>query len=243
MTLRSVIILSKNEQDLEGSNREENCIPAKPKIHDIAKKKPVIKKRTQSQMTTTTTQSTEIANQKAKRPKKSSYTCPAWITVGGSVLVDSGNLQMPFIAKVLELDKQKRNARVMWYYRPEDSCSGRLDFHGNFEVFHSDHKDWIKTDTILNVCTVLTFEEYENPDRAEILDRVVFFSRFFYKAKDLKFKITPVKLHCVCLQPENPDLLVIQCEDCKGWYHPKCVNIKESDVPDIETWYCGKCKR
>lgn len=28
-------------------------------------------------------------------------------------------------------------------------------------------------------------------------------------------------MHCVCEKPEDPFL--VQCEDCKRWFHPGCV--------------------
>ena len=30
--------------------------------------------------------------------------------------------------------------QVRWFYRPEDAVSGRLPFHGSFELFMSDHE-------------------------------------------------------------------------------------------------------
>ena len=33
--------------------------------------------------------------------------------------------------------------RVQWFYRPEETASGRQAFHGKDELFESDHFDWL----------------------------------------------------------------------------------------------------
>lgn len=46
---------------------------------------------------------------------------------------------------------------------------------------------------------------------------------------------------CSCETPLNPDLLYIKCDKCELWFHPECCNIKESDVEEIEVFYCKRC--
>ena len=77
-----------------------------------------------------------------------------------NVVIESKE-EKPYIGKVVAIDKKKRKVRVNWYYRPEDSSSGRLYFHGTHELFESDHVDWIHVDTIINACNVYELEEYE----------------------------------------------------------------------------------
>ena len=68
-------------------------------------------------------------------------------------------------------------------------------------------------------------------------DDIVFYHRFFYSAKMKKFKLAAVALYCVCTQPQNPDHLMIQCEVCKDWYHPKCVGMTDEEANSLTDGY------
>ena len=136
------------------------------------------------------------------------------------VTIDSGDEETPYIAKVAEIDVQRRNVYVTWYYRPEDSLSGRLHFHGKQELFESDHCDWVSVDTIMNACHVYSLQEYEevkiNEDANQ--EKLSYFTRFFFSAKRNKFNECSVRLYCLCNQPQNPDKLMISCDSCTDWY-------------------------
>ena len=74
------------------------------------------------------------------------------------------------------------------------------------------------------------FTDGEHEDGESEDDDIVFYHRFFYSAKMKKFKLAAVPLYCVCTQPQNPDHLMIQCEVCKDWYHPKCIGMTDEEA-------------
>ena len=49
-------------------------------------------------------------------------------------------------------------------------------------------------------------------------EMLTYFTRFDYSAITSKFKETPVRLFCICNQPQNPDRLMVQCDRCSDWY-------------------------
>eukprot|EP00982_Pelagococcus_subviridis_P010429 30996-Pelagococcus_subviridis.AAC.8 len=58
--------------------------------------------------------------------------------------------------------KNKVEVMVQWYYRPEDAIGGRKGFHGERELFLSDHKDWVAPDSINDKCQVHTLKQYQS---------------------------------------------------------------------------------
>ena len=77
--------------------------------------------------------------------------------------MESGDENRPFVCEILMLYKTgfRPKALVQWYYWPEETSSGRLRFHGDRELFRSDHRDWIEVSTIINSCKIYSFVEYE----------------------------------------------------------------------------------
>ena len=77
--------------------------------------------------------------------------------------MESGDENRPFVCEILMLYKTgfRPMALVQWYYWPEETSSGRLRFHGDHELFRSDHRDWIEVSTIINSCKIYSFVEYE----------------------------------------------------------------------------------
>ena len=47
---------------------------------------------------------------------------------------------------------------------------------------------------------------------------------------------------CLCNTPLNPDQLYIKCDKCDKWFHPKCCEIDENNVQDIQEFICKICK-
>ena len=47
------------------------------------------------------------------------------------------------------------------------------------------------------------------------------------------------KIHCICRKPSFGKM--IECEECKEWFHFECVNIDEDNVP--EEWICEDCEQ
>ena len=47
------------------------------------------------------------------------------------------------------------------------------------------------------------------------------------------------KIHCICRKHSFGKM--IECEECKEWFHFECVNIDEENVP--EEWICEDCEQ
>ena len=87
-----------------------------------------------------------------------------------------------YVAKIEKIEADSRSTikvRVRWYYRPEESKSGRRRFHGAKELFLSDHYDIQSAEAIEGKCTVHTFKNYTRLERVGSDD---FFCRFEYRA-------------------------------------------------------------
>jgi len=223
--------------------------------------------------TTTTTNNNNNNNNKTNKVIKYIELGDETYNVHDVVSMKAPDGEKPYIAKILrfdvqEDDKDKKNAEknnkngketeqeienradkinvhVSWYYRPEESASGRKAFHGEHEVFASDHTDWVKASTIESKIHVYTLADYQE---LQSVNEKSFFSRFSYKAATSEFKPDHVQVFCKCSMPYNPDLFMVECGDCKEWFHPECIgttreeldkNLKNSD----SEWYCEECIR
>ena len=55
----------------------------------------------------------------------------------------------------------------------------------------------------------------------------------------------PDKLWCICRKPHN-NRFMIQCDQCRDWFHGKCVSISQSQGMQYEKqgkkWFCIKCR-
>ncbi|XP_022901200.2 lysine-specific demethylase 7B-like isoform X1 [Onthophagus taurus] len=47
--------------------------------------------------------------------------------------------------------------------------------------------------------------------------------------------------YCLCGQPYNPNIFMIQCDLCKDWYHGSCVNFQEHLAIEIDKYHCPRC--
>lgn len=164
------------------------------------------------------------------------------VKVGDCVLMRAQDSDKPpYVAKVEKMEADSRNiikVRVRWYYRPEESLGGRRQFHGAKELFLSDHYDIQSADTIEGKCTVHTFKNYTKLDSVGSDD---YFCRFEYKAATGGFTPDRVAVYCKCEMPYNPDDLMVQCEACKDWFHPACMNMSPEQVKKMEHFYCPDC--
>jgi hypothetical protein len=153
---------------------------------------------------------------------------------------NKNNNQQQQIIKHNEPDQIK--VFCSWYYRPEEAASGRKAFHGEHEVFASDHVDWVKASTIERKIHVYTLAEYQ--ELSAVTERS-FFSRFSYKAATSEFKPDHVQVFCKCSMPYNPDLFMVECDECKEWYHPECIGREREDLDtdDNEDWFCDDCQQ
>lgn len=147
----------------------------------------------------------------------------------------------PYVAKLEKMWVDGRNnvkVEVRWYYRPEESIGGRRPFHGAKEVFLSDHIDTQSADTIEGKCIVHTFKGYTKLENVETDD---YFCRFEYKAATGAFNPDKVAVYCKCEMPYNPDDLMVECEECKDWFHPSCVGLSSEQVKSLEQFFCTDC--
>ncbi|KAF5820885.1 putative chromatin regulator PHD family [Helianthus annuus] len=164
------------------------------------------------------------------------------VRVGDSVLMRSAeNEKNPYVARVesIEADvKGNVKVRARWYYRPEESIGGRRQFHGIKELFLSDHYDVQSAHTIEDKCIVHTFKNYTKLDGVGPED---YFCRFEYKAATGGFTPDRVAVYCKCEMPYNPDDLMVQCEACKDWYHPACLNMTVEQTKQLDSFTCDEC--
>lgn len=147
-----------------------------------------------------------------------------------------------YIARIerIEADSNDKIAlRCRWYYRPEESIGGRRQFHGAKELFLSDHFDNCSPEAIEGKCTVYNFKDYT---RLESVGTEDFFCRFEYKASNGTFTPDRVAVYCKCEMPYNPDDLMIQCERCKDWFHPICVNLTMDQIKRLTSFFCSECE-
>lgn len=152
---------------------------------------------------------------------------------------DQGN--PPYVARLEKIEADSRNnvkVYVRWYYRPEESMGGRRQFHGAKELFLSDHFDIQSGDTIEGKCTVHTFKSYTKLESVSAED---YFCRFEYKASTGGFTPDRVAVYCKCEMPYNPDDLMVQCEGCKDWFHPTCMNLSQEQVKKMDHYVCPDC--
>eukprot|EP00249_Psilotum_nudum_P011278 c23075_g1_i3 orf=151-822(-) len=184
---------------------------------------------------------------RTKLPKKAvdSYTIKGTnkvVKVGDTVLMRNQELDKPpYVARIEKMWADGRNnvkVEARWYYRPEESIGGRRQFHGAKEVFVSDHIDTQSADTIEGKCTVHTFKSYTRLHNVGPED---YFCRFEYKAATGAFIPDRVAVYCKCEMPYNPDDLMVQCEACKDWFHPSCIDCTVEQVKMLDCFYCTDC--
>ncbi|XP_026087086.1 lysine-specific demethylase 7A-like isoform X1 [Carassius auratus] len=49
-------------------------------------------------------------------------------------------------------------------------------------------------------------------------------------------------LYCVCRQPYDFNLFMIECDICKDWFHGSCVQVVEHHAADIDVYHCPNCE-
>lgn len=153
----------------------------------------------------------------------------------------SENDKAPYVARVEKIEAGSNNhtyVHVTWYYRPEESMGGRRQFHGSKELFLSDHHDVQSAHTIEGKCTVHTFKNYTKLENVGPDD---YYCRFEYKAATGAFMPDRVAVYCKCEMPYNPDDLMVQCEQCKDWYHPACVGLTSEQTKQLADFVCSDC--
>ncbi|XP_024984352.1 chromatin remodeling protein EBS [Cynara cardunculus var. scolymus] len=164
------------------------------------------------------------------------------VRAGDSVLMRPlENEKNPYVARVERVESDvKGNVKVQvrWYYRPEEAIGGRQKFHGSKELFLSDHYDTQSANTIEGKCIVHTFKNYTKLRDVGAED---YFCRFEYKAANGGFNPDSVAVYCKCEMPYNPDNMMVQCDACRDWYHPECLNMTIDQAKEIGIFTCSDC--
>ncbi|CAD8047249.1 unnamed protein product [Paramecium sonneborni] len=130
--------------------------------------------------------------------------------------------------------------RVQWYYSKNNlkQIIGKyLDCIGEKELFLSDQYDFIQPDTIISLAEVLDLKDF---DKKNIEKDFTFFSRSFYKNKQIIPPIQKWDKQCLCNLPMNPDQKYIQCDICQKQYHQQCLGMKQIQY---FVYVCLKCKK
>ncbi|CAH1103341.1 unnamed protein product [Psylliodes chrysocephalus] len=47
--------------------------------------------------------------------------------------------------------------------------------------------------------------------------------------------------YCLCGQPYDPNIFMIQCDACKDWFHSICCNFPEYTAIEIDKYHCPRC--
>lgn len=47
--------------------------------------------------------------------------------------------------------------------------------------------------------------------------------------------------YCLCGQPYDPNIFMIQCDACKDWFHSSCCNFQEHLAVEIDRYHCPRC--
>ena len=138
--------------------------------------------------------------------------------------------------------------KVQWFYKKSvldlrklGISEEDLEYIGENEVFPSKHYDKIFADAIVAKCLVYSIKEY---DEIQLTDNTTYFTRATYcpLTKTLTPSFQNWERLCICYKPLNPNLLYIKCDGCGKWYHPKCMNLSNQEVDQLEDFFCIVCK-
>eukprot|EP00877_Chromochloris_zofingiensis_P003074 jgi/Chrzof1/12768/Cz07g06240.t1 len=166
------------------------------------------------------------------------------IKIGDCILINpdsSAGTSLPFIGRVKGITQPETGdteIELTWFYRPEEAVGGRKAFHGEKELFASDHVDFVHKNTVLGKCRVMTLKKYQELPTVGEHD---YFARFTYKPAKKEFEPDRVPVFCTCEMPYNPDKFMVMCDNCEEWYHPECLKMTKKAVAGISNWTCPEC--
>ncbi|KAL0023728.1 hypothetical protein WJX79_008669 [Trebouxia sp. C0005] len=171
--------------------------------------------------------------------------------VGDNVLLlNEEDADAPFICKIEKVVVKGKDAamQVKWFYRPEETCSGRRAFHSAQEVMASDHVEihLQPAASIVSKCKIHTLEHYMELQNKTPKD---FYSRFTYLAGSETFQPDQIAVYCKCQMPFNPDKNMVECPSCQSWFHPECLGYDKNEFrrkfysgPDSK-FMCDECQQ
>ncbi|XP_039686705.1 chromatin remodeling protein EBS isoform X1 [Medicago truncatula] len=181
-----------------------------------------------------------------RQGKRNKYTIRGTDTVVRAkdcVLLRRTDAIKPIIARVEKFEQDNMNRMRVYvrkYYRPEETIEGRVCFHGDKELFLSNHYDVHSADTIEGKCFVHNLKNYM---KLEVVGANDYYSRFWYNAFTGAMTPERVEVLCKCEMPYNPDRLMVLCGSCNERYHPKCVGMPFEEAMKSEDFrfVCSKC--
>ena len=59
-------------------------------------------------------------------------------------------------------------------------------------------------------------------------------------------KSIPIIVYCICRLPNDPTLLMVECNNCRGWFHTRCLTFPSDTKATVSyghKWQCNKCKQ
>eukprot|EP00743_Colponemidia_sp_Colp-15_P007800 GILK01008446.1.p1 GENE.GILK01008446.1~~GILK01008446.1.p1 ORF type:complete len:213 (+),score=18.92 GILK01008446.1:71-709(+) len=150
-----------------------------------------------------------------------------------------------YIGRIIDIEEEQDTVMLTlaWCYRPEEIKGGRRDFHGDREVFPSNHMDKCTVDCVDGRCHVLAMKDYL---KLSTIPADLYYHRAFYDWKKHTFA-PPVKeweAYCSCKKPYNPDQTYIGCDGtCGNWFHPPCIGLSTSELKKVDKFLCSTCEK
>ncbi|KAG8925768.1 hypothetical protein FRC02_009438 [Tulasnella sp. 418] len=62
-----------------------------------------------------------------------------------------------------------------------------------------------------------------------------------YDDEEIEEEVVDTHLYCICKQLYDDDRVMIACDNCDEWYHPKCVGLIEEDLELVDMFICPPC--
>lgn len=128
-----------------------------------------------------------------------------------------------WIGRVVEIrasDQTHVYLRIYWMYWPNELPMKRQPYHGKKELITSNYFEIIDAQTVSSHAEVYHWKEKD----AENIDfKNCLYWRQTLDAYNRPYRLGPVREHCKCKKPMNPDQLMLRCNKCKIWLHDDCV--------------------
>ncbi|CAD8105338.1 unnamed protein product [Paramecium sonneborni] len=167
--------------------------------------------------------------------------------IGDSVLIKTTN-QIEQIGLILNFYGYQQDDKtivplveVQWYCTYQDLADSiDKDSFSECELFLTEQSTILFIDCIQAKCFVMNIDEFENTGTSN-----AYFTRAKYNTltKQLEPPISQWKKVCICEQPQNPDLLYIQCDQCNKWFHLSCMGLTQEQANQMEQYSCKICKK
>ncbi|MCJ1471224.1 hypothetical protein MMC07_009872 [Pseudocyphellaria aurata] len=135
-------------------------------------------------------------------------------------------------ARVLEIagfDEAHVYLRVMWFYLPEELPDGREDHHGYEELIATNDMSIVDASRVNGHANIPQWIETDQDDPPNDSSSP-YWRQTFDKVTG---ELSDLELHCICLDPQNPDDPLIRCTDpdCGVRMHRHCIcDSAESDL-------------